>query len=413
QPAPAAPEPQPPGPAAAGAPPPVRIWPAPVSRPAGYRATDLGKLYIRSSWRSLPGWRDDDLEGAWRGFVENCRAILLRTGRPAATAAPPTVDAYAWQKVCTATRDLPAPTAAQARAFFEQWLEPWAVRGAGAEQASSIATGYYEPLVHASRVRGGAYQWPLYAVPPDLLTIDLGSLYPELAGKRVRGKLDGRRVVPYDTRADIDRPERQPPAIVWVDDPVDAFFLQVQGTGRASIDSGPGQGAVIRLAYADHNGRPYVSIGKWLVDKGELPLSEASMQGIKTWARRNPGRVKEMLDANPAVVFFREEPIADPGEGPRGAFGLPLTARRSIAVDPAVVPLGSPAFLATTQPGGRQAMDRLVLAQDTGTAIKGPARADFFFGYGEQAGEQAGRMKQPSRMWVLWPKGEGAPAAAR
>lgn len=392
----------------------VRPPPGPVARPAGHKPLELGKFFSRSSWQQLPGWRTDNVDSAWNTVLENCRAVMLRTGRPQSNAGPASVDAYAWQKVCVAARDVsPAPSAAEARGFLEKWLQPWTVRGAGNEAASGIATGYYEPLVHASRVRGGAYQWPLYAVPADLLTIDLGALYPELVGKRVRGKLDGRRVVPYDTRSDIDRPGRQPPAIVWVDDPVDAFFLQVQGTGRANLESGPGKGAVIRLAYADHNGHPYVSIGKWLIDKGELTLAQASMQGIKTWAQRNPGRVKEMLSANPAVVFFREEAMRNQEEGPRGAFNVPLTAQRSIAVDPAIVPLGTPVFLSTTQPNSRQPFNRLVFAQDTGAAIKGPARADVFWGFGEEAGEIAGKMKQPTRMWVLWPKDEGAPAAAR
>ncbi|VCU70979.1 Membrane-bound lytic murein transglycosylase A precursor [Pigmentiphaga humi] len=346
----------------------------------------------------------------WRPLLANCRTLILRTGKPASNTAPPVADSYAWQRTCAAARDMPAvPSAEQVRAFLELWLQPWSVRGPAGEPATGLATSYYEPLVHASRERGGAYQWPLYAVPPDLLTIDLGGLYPELVGKRVRGKLDGRRVVPYDTRAEIERPERQPPAIVWVDDPVEAFFLQVQGTGRAVLDIGPGQGSTIRLAYADHNGHPYVSIGKWLIDKGELTMAQASMQGIRAWAQRNPARVKEMLNANPAVVFFREEAVADASEGPKGALGLPLTPLRSIAVDPSIVPLGSLAYLATTRPNTRQPMNLAVLAQDTGTAIKGPARVDLFWGFGDEAGDMAGRMKQESRLWVLWPKGEGVP----
>jgi membrane-bound lytic murein transglycosylase A len=325
------------------------------------------------------------------------------------------VDPYAWQQVCTAARDpsLRGPLSnAQMRGFLEKWLEPWTVRAPTGEAATSLATGYYEPLVHASRVRGGVYQWPLYAVPNDLLMIDMGSLYPELAGKRVRGKLDGKRVIPYDTRTELDRPGREPAAIVWVRDPVDAFFLQVQGTGRANLEDGPGKGSTIRIAYADHNGHPYVSIGKWLVDQGELTMDQASMQSIKAWAQRNPTRIKQMLNANPAVVFFREEAVPNAEEGPKGAFGVPLTAQRSIAVDASVVPLGSAVFLSTTQPNSKQLLQRLVFAQDTGAAIKGAARADLYWGYGEAAGEMAGRMKQASKMWVLWPKGEGAPAPA-
>ncbi len=403
----------PPPPAPLPTSPTAKPLPAPVSRPANRPPLEHNKNFSRVAWNQLPGWQTDQLNNAWAAFLENCRSVMLRTGKTAALTAPATVDAYAWQKTCVAARELPAaPEAGQVRTFLEKWLQPWVVRGANGEAATSVATGYYEPLVHASRERGGDFQWPLYAVPADLLTIDLGSLYPELTGKRVRGKLDGKRVVPYDTRSEIDLPERQPPAIVWVNDPVDAFFLQVQGTGRANLDAGAGAGGTVRLAYADHNGHPYVSIGKWLIDKGEMTIAQASMQGIRNWARRNPNRVKEMLNANPAVVFFREEVVTNAEEGPRGAFGVALTAQRSIAVDPAIVPLGSPVFLATTQPNSKLPMNHLMLAQDTGSAIKGPARADVFWGYGDEAGERAGRMKQASRMWVLWPKGEGAPAPA-
>jgi membrane-bound lytic murein transglycosylase A len=244
-----------------------------------------------------------------------------------------------------------------------------------------------------------------------LLTIDLGKVYPELAGKRVRGKLEGNRVVPYDSRASLEASARKPPVVVWVNDPVDNFFLQVQGSGRVQLNDGPGAGQTIRVAYADHNGHPYVSIGKWLADKGEMQLSQTSMQSIREWAKRNPKRVPEMLNANPALVFFKEEPITDPEIGPKGAYGIPLMAQRSIAVDTNFVPLGTPVFLATTQPASTQTLNRLVFAQDTGTAIKGAARADFYWGFGEAAGAQAGRMKQAGQMWVLWPKQAGAPSA--
>jgi membrane-bound lytic murein transglycosylase A len=297
------------------------------------------------------------------------------------------------------------------RKFLQTWLAPWRLDGAEGKPASSIVTGYYEPLVVGARKQGGAYQWPLYTVPADLLTIDLGKVYPELAGKRVRGKLEGNRVVPYDSRASLEASAHKPPVVVWVNDPVDNFFLQVQGSGRVQLNDGPGAGQTIRVAYADHNGHPYVSIGKWLADKGEMQLSQTSMQSIREWAKRNPKRVSEMLNANPALVFFKEEPITDPEIGPKGAYGVPLMAQRSIAVDTNFVPLGTPVFLATTQPASTQALNRLVFAQDTGTAIKGAARADFYWGFGEAAGAQAGRMKQAGQMWVLWPKQAGAPSA--
>jgi len=376
-------------------------------------ARTLAGRFTRANWADLPGYASDDMADLWPLFVRNCKGLMRPTGGSLTT--PARSAPRAWQPVCAAAADpARAPAAGDAaaiRQFLATWLTPWRLEGGDGKPAANTVTGYYEPLVRGSRERGGRYQWPLYTVPSDLLTIDLGSLYPELAGKRVRGKLDGRRVVPYDTRSAIARSDRQPPAIVYVDDPVDAFFLQVQGSGRVELTDGPDRGETLRVAYADHNGHPYASIGKWLADKGEVPLAQASMQNIRAWAKRNPGRVQEMLNANPAIVFFREEAITDPSLGPKGAYSIPLAPERAIAVDTTFVPLGAPVFLATTRPASATPLNRLVFAQDTGAAIKGAARADFYWGYGDAAGEQAGRMKQRGQMWVLWPKQAGQPSA--
>ncbi len=370
----------------------------------------LAGRFAQASWSSLPGWQEDDLAHVWKGFLNNCKGLMRPVSGSLAMQARATP--RAWQPVCAAAAQsgLSAGNAdgARVRQFLESQLQPWRLLDGSGKPAHNTVTGYYEPLVHASRSRQGDYQWPLYATPPDLLTIDLGAVYPELAGKRVRGKLVGKRIVPYDTRAEIAAtPSRQPPVIVWVNDPVEAFFLQIQGSGRASLTDG----TTIRLAYADHNGRPYASIARWLADKGEMPLSKASMQNIKAWARSHPGRVQEMLNANPAMVFFREEPVNDPELGPKGAYGIPLIGERSVAVDTTYVPLGTPIFLSTTYPGSNTPLRRLALAQDTGAAIKGAGRTDFYWGFGDEAGAQAGRMKQQGDTWVLWPKGAGAPSA--
>ena len=394
----------------AGADTPVTVPGAPIADSA---ARTLNAKFVSVGWAELPGWANDDLRGVWTTFLRNCAGLM----RPTAVnlAGPTRATPRAWQPVCAAATD-PArgPTAnnpESVRKFLQTWLAPWRLEGGDGKPASNIVTGYYEPLVQGSRKQGGVYQWPLYTVPSDLLTIDLGKVYPELAGKRVRGKLEGNRVVPYDSRASLEASGRKPPVVVWVNDPVDNFFLQVQGSGRVQLNDGPDAGQTIRVAYADHNGHPYVSIGKWLADKGELQLAQTSMQNIRAWAKSNPRRVPEMLNANPALVFFKEEPITDPEIGPKGAYGVPLMAQRSIAVDTNFVPLGAPVFLATTQPASTQTMNRLVFAQDTGTAIKGAARADFYWGFGDAAGALAGRMKQTGQMWVLWPKQAGAPTA--
>ena len=373
----------------------------------------LAGRYQRVAWTELPNWESDDLSRWWPLFLRNCKGLMRPTSGN--LAAPARATPRAWQPVCAAAVDpSKAPAAgdsAAVRRFLQTWLQPWRIAGADGRPATNTVTGYYEPLVRGSRRQGGRYQWPLYAVPADLLVVDLGSVYPDLTGKRVRGRLDGRRVVPYDTRAAIEAGDRKPPAIVWVDDPVDNFFLQVQGSGRVQLTDGPDRGTTIRVAYADHNGQPYASIGRWLIAKGELRADQASMQNIRAWAQRNPSRVQEMLNANPAVVFFREEAVVDPEQGPKGAYGIPLAPQRSIAVDAGFVPLGTPVYLSTTLPASDRPLQRTVFAQDTGTAIRGAARADFYWGYGEEAGQQAGRMKQRGQMWLLWPKQAGEPSA--
>lgn len=361
-------------------------------------------------WAALPGWENDDLHLVWKGFINNCKGLMRPVG--GSLTAPARATPRAWQPVCAAAAqaklDVATANTAAVRQFIQQHLQPWRLLDAAGNIAKNTVTGYYEPLVYASRQRHGSYQWPLYAPPADLLTIDLGSLYPELAGKRVRGKVQGKRVVPYDTRAEIAaNPDRQPAVIVWVNDPVEAFFLQIQGSGRARLDDGQ----TIRLAYADHNGRPYASIGQWLAKQGELTLAQASMPNIKAWAQRNPGRVQEMLNANTAMVFFNEETLTDTQLGPKGAYGIPLIGQRSIAIDTTFVPLGTPVYLSTQHPATNTPLRRLVFAQDTGAAIKGAARTDYYWGFGDEAGAQAGRMKQSGEMWLLWPKHAGEPSA--
>jgi len=257
---------------------------------------------------------------------------------------------------------------------------------------------------------------PLYAAPDDLLTIDLTDLYPELKGKRLRGRVDGRKVVPYWPRADIEQGKAplDGKALVWVEDPVDAFFLQIQGSGRVKLDDG----GVVRVGYADQNGQPYRSVARVLIDRGELTPERASMQAIREWGRRHPAELSAVLDENPSYVFFREVAAPAPGsleaaiDGPIGTLGVPLAAGRTLAVDPRSIPLGAPVFLATTYPLSPRPLARLTLAQDTGGAIRGALRADFFWGFGDDAGREAGRMRQDGRMWILWPRDAGPPKPA-
>jgi membrane-bound lytic murein transglycosylase A len=340
---------------------------------------------IRAAFTDLPGWPTDDHSAALKAFLQSCQALESRE---------------AWRSVCQSARKVNASSPSAARRFFEQSFQVFRVtNGNGGDDG--LITGYYEPLLHGSRKPSSRYRFPLYSVPEDLLVVDLAELYPELKGLRLRGRLEGRRVVPYYSRAQIDRREPGVPAKVlfWVDDPVELFFLQVQGSGQIRLDTGER----VRVGYGDQNGHPYRSIGRYLIDRGELTIEQASMQGIKAWAQQNPDKLAAVLNHNSSYVFFRE--LAANLPGPLGALGVPVTAGRSLAVDPRYVPLGAPVYLATTWPNSTRPLQRLMQAQDTGSAIRGAVRGDYYWGYGEQAGVQAGRMQQRGRMWVLLPPG--------
>ena len=234
--------------------------------------------------------------------------------------------------------------------------------------------------------------------------VDLESVNPELKNLRLRGRLEGRRLVPYWSRSEIEARGlgQRAPVLAWVEDAVELFFMQIQGSGQIELPTGER----MRLGYADQNGHPYRTLGRTLVERGELALEQASMQGIKAWAAANPGKLREALNVNSSYVFFRE---LAPAEGPNGALGAALSAGYSLAVDPRAVPLGAPVFIATTWPLSSQPLERLMAAQDTGGAIRGAVRADVYWGTGREAGELAGRMRQKCRMWVLWPRGEAPP----
>jgi membrane-bound lytic murein transglycosylase A len=390
-----APQPQKPTPSGAVPVPPPAVAPPVVMPPAVAPLPAAPTVrYVRVDWSLLEGWASDDMQSAWSAFVTGCGVLKSRPD---------------WKDVCEQALQSPAPDAVSARQFFQTQFEPWRIAyddEHGAPSETGLITGYYEPLLKGARKRGGAFRTPLHGVPDDLLSVELSDVFPQLKGERVRARLQGRRVVPYYDRAALDKaPSLKGRELVWVDDPVDAFFLEVQGSGRVQLPDGE----VIRLAYADQNGQPYKAIGRYLVQKGDLTVEQATASGLRAWLAAHPRRLREVLNANPSVVFFREEPLADPALGPKGALGVPLSAGRSVAVDPRNLPLGAPLFLATTEPGSETPLQRLVMAQDTGGAIRGVVRADLFFGLGHEAGERAGAMRQAGRLWLLWPKGRPLP----
>jgi membrane-bound lytic murein transglycosylase A len=325
--------------------------------------------WVPTGFAELPGWTDDRTLDLWPALRQGC-----------------SVPARAWVALCGEALRFTPRDDVDARQWLEQRLGVFRLESDTGE-AQGLATGYFEPLVEARRKPGGAFRTPLWGPPAGFV-----------AHK------------PWYTRQEIEQHAEAQAAlrgreVAWVADPLDALVLQVQGSGRLRMVEADGSERIVRLAFAGNNEQPYRSVGRWLIDQGEMKPTEASWPTIKDWARRNPQRLTELLWANPRVVFFREEALPDPKIGPRGAQGAPLTPGRSIAVDPASVPYGSAVWLDTTEPLSTRPLQRAVMAQDTGSAIVGPVRADYFWGWGEDAEAQAGRMKQPLHMWVLWPRG--------
>jgi len=357
-------------PPATTTPPPATVAkPPPPLTPLAGEPEHPHARWVPTAFAELPGWRDDRTLELWPALRQGC-------GSPAPR----------WVAVCGEALRFTPRDDAEARRWLEQRLEVFRLESAAGE-TTGLATGYFEPLVEARRKPGGAFRTPLWGTPAG---------YIPHKPTWTRQELD---TVP-DAQASVRGRE-----IAWVADPLDALMLQVQGSGRLHVVEPDGSDRVVRLAFAGNNEQPYKSVGRYLVDAGELKLTEASWPTIKDWARRNPQRVQELLWANPRVVWLKEEPLPDARVGPRGGQGVPLTPGRSIAVDPAAVPYGSAVWLDTTEPLSARALQRAVMAQDTGAAIVGPVRADYFWGWGDEAEAQAGRMKQPLRLWALWPKG--------
>ncbi len=344
-----------------------------------------------TNWDALQsaGWNNDNHAAALSGLLQSCRALKEQS---------------AWQTACEAAAQLPPNDAPAVSRFFENNFVPHQVVNADNSTSGTI-TGYYEPLLNGSRAPTEKYRYPLFSAPDDLITVDLAEVHPDLKHKRLRGRLNGSKLVPYYTRGEIEAGAAplKGRELVYVDDPIESFFLHIQGSGQVKFEDGTS----MRVGYADQNGHPFRGMARALMFGNEITMESASMQGIKAWAQKNPGKTQAYMNCNPSYVFFKELP----GDlsGPIGTLGVSLTAERSIAVDQRVIPLGVPVFLSTTFPGTKTPLQRLMLAQDTGGAINGAVRADFFWGFGDKAGEQAGRMKQQGKMWALLPKGMSPP----
>ncbi len=341
--------------------------------------------YAKAAWSALPAVTDADLQAGYTAWRSACTRLKS--------------DAV-WGPVCTAAPAANA-SATDIRTFLQSNLDVYALR-AGGHKADGLITGYYEPVYTGSLTRTATATVPVYGVPTDMVSVQLDSLYPELKGKRLRGRVEGRVLKPYDDAATISAKGAKAPVLAWLTHPMDLQFLQIQGSGRIRLNDG----RQLRIAYADQNGHPYRPIGRWLVEQGELKKEDVTMDAIRAWGEAHPTRVPELLASNPSYVFFTQGPAGE--EGPRGSLNVPLTAGYSVAVDRTVVPLGSLLWLSTTRPDGSPVV-RPVAAQDTGGAIAGEVRADLYWGTGDAAGKLAGDMKQKGNLWLLWPKGAPMP----
>ena len=348
--------------------PPPQPSPLPSSAPTPVPGTlaQAKSRWVPVDWSELPGLDDDSLHEAWSAWLRSCE-------RPAP----------AFTRLCPQVRQLSIASESEQQTWLRQHLQPYRIE-TPTGQPDGLLTSYYEPILQATRTPGNGFNTPLYRVPADL-----------------------QQRQPWYSRQEIDSlPQAQAAlagrAIAWVRDPVEAMVLHIQGSGRLHMQELDGSRRMLRLAYAGTNGQPYRSIGRWLLDQGLI--RDATWPGINAWVRANPQRLQELLWTNPRYVFFKEEALTelDASFGPRGAQGVALTPGRSIAVDKDSIPYGTPVWLASSGPTAQ--LNRLVLAQDTGSAIVGAVRADYFAGWGEQAGDFAGKLKQNLRLWALWPK---------
>jgi len=349
-------------------------------------AKPAAATYAKVDWNTLPAVTDADLQAGFAAWRSSCTRLK---------------NDATWAKPCATASTVSDKDASAIRAFLQRDLDVYSLR-AGGHRADGLITGYYEPIYPGSLTRTDTATVPVYGTPDDLVVVQLDSVYPELKGKRLRGRVEGKVLKPYDDAGSIASKGAKAPVLAWLTDPMDLQLLQIQGSGRVRL----ADGKQVRLAYAEQNGHPYRAIGRWLVEQGELKKEDVTMDAIRAWAKAHPTRVPELLRSNPSYVFFVRS--ADSPEGPRGSLNVPLTAGYSVAVDRTVVPLGSLLWLSTTRPDGTPVV-RPVAAQDTGGAIAGEVRADLYWGSGDAAGKLAGDMKQQGNLWLLWPKGVALP----
>lgn len=361
-------------------------------------APDAGTTYTPVAFDRLPGWREDTLAEAIPAWRQSCARMAPQPdnkviGSAAGNVAGTVAD---WRSVCAGLAALPVDDSNALRGFIEANLVPLSVRGS--KDDPGLFTGYFEPIIEASRERTPTYSEPIYALPRDHVSVRLDAFDADLKGRRIAGRVEGGRLVPYHQRGEIEAGAIRENADVlfWARDALDVFILQVQGSGIAALPDG----SRTRVGFAGHNGHNYGSVGRWLIERGELSAGRAGWEDIRAWLEANPKIMRNTLAVNRRFIFFREIN----GDGPTGAAGVTLTAERSMAVDPRHVPLNVPVWLDAEHPDGNQRLQRLMLAQDTGNAIRGAVRGDFYWGTGRAALDKAGRMKSRGAYYILVPR---------
>jgi membrane-bound lytic murein transglycosylase A len=357
-----------------------------------------GPLKLMSvTFAALPDWATSDARPALAAFKRSCadmegKAPTTRLGAYGGTIAD-------WRGACAQADTVSAQDEKAVRHFFEEAFAPLQV--SAGDVTDGLFTGYYEPELNGSRTKHGRYQTPVYGLPGDLISVDLSRFPSALSTQRIAGWIADGKLIPYATRAEIDaKGLKSAPVLFYGDDPIAVFFMHIQGSGRVMFDDGN----VMRVAYAGQNGWTYTAIGKTLIAQGAIPREKMSMQAIRDWLHANPAKARAIMESDASFVFFRELPVGDPRLGAPGAEGPSLTPGASIAVDMKIHPLGAPFYVVTRTPDSGGRLHRLFVAQDTGGAIRGPVRADIFFGFGPKAELDAGGMKQSGQLYVLLPK---------
>ena len=342
-------------------------------------------LLVKTNWEEIEDkLKQDEVSQAWPAWLHGCEKLI---------------ETNDWKNSCEAAKNLSSPSNTEIIKYLHKYFNIYKAKNEDGSQEGLI-TGYYQPVLKGSRTKTKKYKIPLYTTPYDLITVDLSEVYPDLKYKRLRGRIEGNKLIPYFTREEIAKKEYplQGNELLWVENSVESFFLEIQGSGLIKFEDG----STTQVGYSNQNGHPYRSMGLALIKKGELKRNKVSMQSIKSWAKRNKRKLQRFLNANPSTVFFRELPSGLPG--PIGSLGVPISSLRSVAVDRKFIPLGAPIFLSTTEPNSDIPLNKLMMAQDTGGAINGGVRADFYWGQGKIAGSKAGSMKQSGEIWVMLPK---------